>query len=446
MRMAAHSATICCRRAKWLPFRDSRQWAVAVLAVLGAAFGGASLGYAQTCEDRNPAHAAALIDKIRFSCEQDNIPYAADVYGLTAVADQEAIPALRRLADLPTNEGPGLRCIAWVMQARMALAKLGDEKYRAGLRIEEQSFIGDDRALVGLIEYLIAHAKDPSMIHNFGDYDSDEREGLLFQIDTIRRRRRVPDLPLADFSDMGVAQWKAYLEKHKGQQRTFPAYMEVADPYLRCLARRVDWAYADALLAIAANGGDEALPILRKFTPPWKPEMMGYVVAAPLNPNWSILQGNLQVALAQAGDAGAFQQIVAELNGGTAYESVRKLEYIGGRRAVDALVKALDLSEDDVQRARARQCGLQTYCYPDARMSWKSIWESDSYHAHIPRETCAGVNFHTCVAGVLGSMVENPPVSAGAQGTARNVEAWKEWWARNREKAEFTVKVEPTFE
>jgi hypothetical protein len=43
-------------------------------------------------------------------------------------------------------------------------------------------------------------------------------------------------------------------------------------------------------------------------------------------------------------------------------------------------------------------------------------------------------------------MVENPPVPAGAQATAQNVEAWKEWWAKNREKAEFAVKAEPTFE
>lgn len=444
--MTRNGVLIRCERTSWQLFCDAWRSIVAVLVVLSAAFGGASLACGQTCEDRHPPHAAALIDKIRFSCDRDTIPYTADVYGLTAVADQEAIPALRKLADLPMNEGPGLRCVAWVMQARMALAKLGDENYRAGLRFDEQSFIGDDRALVGLIEYLIAHAKDPRMIHNFGDYNSDEREGLLFEIDTIRRRRLVPDLPFADFSDAGVTQWKAYLEKHKGQRLTFPAYEQVADPYLRCLARRVDWGYGDALLAIAANGRDEALPILRKFTPPWKPEMMGYVVAAPLNPNWSIIQGDLQVALAQAGDAKAFDQIVAELNGGTSYESVRKLEYLGGRRAVDALVKALDLSEDEVQTARARQCGLQTYCYPDARLFWKSIWEADSYHAHLPRETCQGVNFYTCIVGALGSMVKNPPVPAEAQGTAKNVEAWKEWWEKNREKAEFAAKAEPAFE
>ena len=63
---------------------------------------------AQTCEDRNPAHAAALIDQIRLSCERDNEPYSANVYALAAVADKEVIPALRKIAAWPTDKGPGL--------------------------------------------------------------------------------------------------------------------------------------------------------------------------------------------------------------------------------------------------------------------------------------------------------------------------------------------------
>jgi hypothetical protein len=177
---------------------------------LGAPFLAAAAAVAQTCEDRNPAHAAALIDQIRFSCQRDDIPYSADINSLTAVADQEALPALRKIASWPTDKGPGNRCLGWVNMARMALAKMGDESYRATLRMGEASFIADDRALTDLIEFLIAHAKDPSMYHNFGDYGSDARDGLLHEIDIIRRRRLVPDLPLADYSDAGIAQWKSY--------------------------------------------------------------------------------------------------------------------------------------------------------------------------------------------------------------------------------------------
>jgi hypothetical protein len=426
--------------------RGRRPWIFAAGFVLVMSLSGAAAGIAQTCEDRNPPHAAALIDQIRFSCERDDIPYSADVYGLAAVGDKDAVPALRKLAAWPTDKGPGLRCLAWVNMARVALAKMGDENYRGALRLGEASFIGDDRALTDLIEFLIAHAKDPSMYHNFGDYGSDARDGLLVEIDLIRRRRRVPDLPLADYSDAGIAQWKAYLEKSKGRQMTFPAYQEVADPYLRCLARRVDWGFADAILAIAANGGDTALPILRKFTPPWKPEMMGYVGSAPLNPNFTLIQGNLQVALAQLGDQEMFGQIVAELGSGTAYQAVRKLEYLGGKRSVGALIKALDFSEEAVEIARARDCATRTYCYPDARLQWKQIWKLKRDGQEIEREVCLGTDFHTCVVGVLGFMVKDPPLPPGAPATPENIRTWKQWWENNKERAEFQPKPAQSFE
>jgi len=412
---------------------------LAAALILGASLLAAAVAMAQTCEDRNPAHAAAFIDQIRFSCQRDDIPYSADVYSLTAVADQEALPALRKLAAWPTDTGPGLRCLGWVNMARMALAKMGDENYRAALRMGEASFIGDDRALTDLIEFLIAHARDPSMYHNFGDYGSDARDGLLREIDIIRRRRLVPDLPLADYSDAGIAQWKSYLQNRKGRQMTFPAYLEVTDPYLQCLARRVDWGFPDALLAIAANGGDAALPILRKFPVPWKPEMMGYAVSAPFNPDWPMIQGNLQVALAQSGDQAMFAQIVAELSGGTPYQSVRKLEYLGGKRSVDALVNSLDLSEDAVQKARMKECGDRA-CYPDVPVQWRQIWKIQMDGQEVGTEICRAMSFHSCVVGVLGYMVKDPPLPPGSPASPENIQKWKDWWAKNKDRAEFVLK------
>jgi hypothetical protein len=422
-----------------LAWRVHGSWIFAAALILGAPFLAVVAAVAQTCEDRNPGHAAALIDQIRFSCQRDDVPYSADVYSLTAVADQEALPALRKLAAWPTDKGPGLRCLGWVNMARMALAKMGDENYRAALRMGEASFIGDDRALTALIEFLIAHAKDPSMYHNFGDYGSDARDGLLREIDLIRRRRLVPDLPLADYSDTGIAQWKSYLQNHKGRQMTFPAYPEVTDPYLRCLARRVDWGFPDAILAIAANGGDQALPILRKFPRPWKPEMMGYAVSAPFNPDWPTIQGNVQVALAQSGDEAVFGQIVAELSGGTPYQSVRKLQYLGGKRSVDALVNSLDLSEDAVQKARMKECADRA-CYPDVPVQWRQIWKLQMDGQEVGIELCRAMSFHSCVVGVLGYMVKDPPLPPGAPATPENIQKWKDWWPKNKDHAEFNVK------
>jgi hypothetical protein len=416
--------------------------------VLSVALFGAATAIAQTCENRNPAHAAALIDQIRFSCERYDIPYSSDIYGLAAVADKEAIPALRKLAALPTNKGPGASCWFWVKSARIALAKTGDEKFRAALSRDEASFIADDRALTELIEFLIVHAKDPEMYVDFGDYGVDYRATILHEIDSIRGKRLVPDLPLADFSDAGIAQWKAYLQKYKDQQITFPAYPNVADPYLQCLARRVDWGFPDAVLAIAAHGGDAALSILRQLQRPLKSEMMGYAERSPLNPDLDTLMmnGDMQVALAQLGDEEMFQQIVLGLRDGNAYQSVRKLEYLGGKRSVEALVNALDISEDAVQKAWMKDCGDRTNCYPNVSVAWRQIWNSKPDGEEIETEICRTMAFHSCVVGVLGYMVKSPPLPPGAAATPENIRRWKEWWVANQDRAEFVVKPQPKFE
>jgi HEAT repeat protein len=428
--------------------RGGHAWRLIAVFMLGGLLFSLSEAIAQTCEDDNPWQAAALIDQIRTSCERNNIPYTVDIYGLASVADKEALPALRKLAAWPTDKGPGAECQGWVMAARAALAKLGDEDYRTGLDLASLSFVGDDRALLALIEFLITHDKDPAMLQDFGDYQVDQRDGILQDIDTIRRRRRAPDLPVADYSDVGITRWQAYLEKHKGQQLTFPAYPNVDDPYLRCLARRVDWGYPDAILAIAATGSDAARRTLLQFPRLEKPEAMGFAASSPFTMHWADIQGNLQVALAQLGDDEMFNQIVAELSGATASESVRKLEFIGGKRAVDALVKALDVPEEVVQKARAQGCGNNglAYCHARWRDFYKPIWGTIAYDAQIDRESCFGETFHGCLLYALGKMVKDPPVAPGADATPQNIGKWKEWWAKNRERAGLVVRPAQRFE
>jgi len=214
---------------------------IIVVAVCISSAGVASV-LAQTCEDRNPPHAVALLLRLQSYCENYDVPYSFDLYGLAAVAGDEAIPTLRKIALWPTDTPTGIYCQRWVSSARIALAKLGDEKYRDALDdwrqdpkhpyppVGDLTIVGDDRALRTLIEYLVAHANDPAMINDFGDYSSDAREGLLRDIDSIRSRRRAPGLPNANYSPEGVAQWKGYLASHKDVQLTFPVYPNVADP------------------------------------------------------------------------------------------------------------------------------------------------------------------------------------------------------------------------
>jgi hypothetical protein len=170
------------RRCAWLQ--------IAILAVAISAVCAAP-ALAQTCEDRNPPHAVALLQRLQSYCENYDVPYSFDLYGLAAVAGDEAIPALRKIAIWPTDTPTGIYCQRWVSAARVALAKLGDKKSREALDqwlqdpkrqyppIGELAIVRDDGALRTLIEYLVAHANDPAMYRDFGDYGSDTRDWLL---------------------------------------------------------------------------------------------------------------------------------------------------------------------------------------------------------------------------------------------------------------------------
>jgi hypothetical protein len=413
---------------------------------------------AQTCEDRNRPHAVALLLRLQSYCENYDVPYSFDLYGLAAVAGDEAIPTLRKIAEWPTDTGTGYYCQRWVSSARIALAKLGDKKYRDALDdamkdpqnryppLGELAIVGDDGALRTLIEHLVAHAADPAMYHDFGDYGSDTREGLLQEIDTIRRRRRVPDLPGADYSPAGIAQWKDYLAWHKDVQLTFPVYPNVSDPYLKCLARKVEWGYPDTILAIAAFGGKSALPVLQQFPRPSAGDPMGFAAAYRTifesRGLWSNVQGNTQVALAQLGDREMFDQIVSELSDKHAYEAVRKLELIGGKQAVDALIHSLDMTEEAARKLQ----NLET-----PQRSYLPIWRASSIgvQGEIEQETCTPFSSHPyqeCVMEVLPLMVKDPPVPPNAKMNKENIQIWKDWWAKNKDQAVFVQKPAHTFE
>ncbi len=436
-----------------------RAWFQIIVAAVAISSVGAATVFAQTCEDQNPPHAVALLLRLQSYCENYDVPYSFDLYGLAAVAGDEAIPALRKVATWPTDTPTGIYCQRWVSAARVALAKLGDEKYRDALDdwlqdpkhpyppLGDLTIVGDDRALRTLIEYLVAHADDPAMITDFGDYFSDTREGLLHDIDSIRSRRRVPGLPNANYSPEGVAQWKNYLTSHKGVHLTFPVYPNVSDPYLKCLARKVDWGYPDAILAIGAFGGNAAQSILREFPSPSAGDPMGfgavgYGTIFDRPGLWAAVQGNTQVALAQLGDREMFEQIVSELGGKYAYEAVRKLEFIGGKQAVNTLIQSLDMTEEVARKSQNLETPQRAYLPIWRASAWAVLGE-------IEQETCTPFSSHPyqeCVMGVLPLMVKNAPLPANAKMNQENIQIWKDWWTKNKDQAVFVQKPEPTFE
>jgi len=157
---------------------------------------------------------------------------------------------------------------------------------------------------------------------------------------------------------------------------------------------------------------------------------------------WTAVQGNTQVGLAQLGDREMFDQIVSELSGKYAYEAVRKLEFIGGKQAVEALIHSLDKTEEMARKLQ----NLET-----PQRAYQPIWRASAIgvQGEIEQETCTPLSSHPyqeCVMGVLALMVKDPPLPANAKLSKENIQIWKDWWTENRVQAVFVQRPEHTFE
>jgi len=121
--------------------------------------------------------------------------------------------------------------------------------------MQDTAFIGDDRALTELIEFLIAHAKDRRCISGLETTRRHAGLNPRRHRTPFGRRRIVPDLPVADYSDAGIAQWKAYMEETQRPPNDVSGLRRNDRPGIfQCLARRVDWGHPDAILANRGEG------------------------------------------------------------------------------------------------------------------------------------------------------------------------------------------------
>jgi hypothetical protein len=440
---------------------------IGVLVALGCI---PALVSAQNCTASNPQLAVAILQNVLAACSShDDFQAMESKYGYdvilvqASVAGNLAVPVLRQFASLPKNN----ECTSsnFGAAARTALAKLGDEtayakvkkqwaQHRAGPSPARIDFIGDDWALQTLVEFLIQHANDPRMVvqHGPADGPEDYRSGILAQIRGIARRHAIPDLPDADYSPSGISQWKAWLGKYKGQHLSTPVFESVSDPYLQCLARRVEWGHPDAVLDIATFGGPAAEAILKQFPAPRSGEVMG---ARELyrdvlrdenedesrpNPD-SEIQGNLQAALLRFGDQKTAGQVATELNsfafkpGNCPLEAIRKLRFAGGKTAVEVLIDGLGSSNRMSQDAQ-KNFDACVVTVAAANQPWKQPKAA-------AEKACAG-SFSwaerrtSLILSALAEMVKDPPLPANAPPTAENSQKWKDW-LKNRDKAVFVI-------
>jgi hypothetical protein len=440
---------------------------IAILVALGCVAAPVS---AQNCTASNPQLAVAVLQRVLASCSShDDFQAMEYKYGFdvilvqTSVAGSLALPVLRQFASLHKDN----ECTSSTFDAaaRTALAKLGDDTAHATIKkqwTQQQAgpypanigFIGDDWALQALVEFLIQHANDPRMKIQFGPTDGpyDGRNGIIAQIRGIARRHVVPDLPDADYSPSDIVQWKAWLEKYKGRRLSTPVFESVSDPYLQCLARRVEWGHPDAILDIATFGGPSAEAILKQFPAPKSGEVMG---ARDLFPDVlrneqdgrpdtdSEIQGNLQAALLRFGDQGTAFQVASELNSfAISYgyyfplEAIRKLRFAGGKTAVGVLIDGLGSSNRMSQDAQ-KNFDACVVTVTAANQAWKQPKEA-------AEKACAG-SFSwaerrtSLILSALAEMVKDPPLPADAPPTAETSQKWKDWWVKNRDQVVFVI-------
>lgn len=329
-------------------------------------------------------------------------PDSTIIYRASAVGGKAMIPALRRIAKPGMDPGtvPG--------EAQVALAKLGDSaafdeiahelEWREGNGYAAQKLgqVGSLEAVRVLLKYFFAHAADPDRFQSDGDYGSDSMRGVVEALASFVRNP-----PSLGGSVSGNANdWAAWWDHNKGNPLAFSFSGSLRNPFLQCLARKVDWGFPDAILDLGTAGNPEAIPALKTLT-----QLGDQRVRAS---GIETIRGRAQAALAKLGVGEEFQTIVRELESPGSLDAVLKMQYIGGRRAAEAMLESLKGAKflDD---------------YPD--------WKYDGKNA-------PGILFDhdEAIENALIKMVVSPPDTTGEQ---RNKGKWLAWRAQNKNTAQF---------
>lgn len=356
---------------------------------------GRGVVYPQTCpkEPANMSRIAEILDSAKDS---------AVIYRAAAISEQAAVIRLRGVAQ------PNMRGDTVPGAAQVALAKLGDSAAIQDLQkelnasknnrgaIEKLLRVRTDSALAILIEYFIAHEHDRSRVVDHGDYAYDPLALLLAELPRI-----VPDppeIPADATFDQQIKGWEEWWTSHKNHPVIIHPAKEFSSVYLQCLGRKIDWGFPDAVLEISLYDSNLSAPAFRKLL---GPRMR---TVAKLH----TLDGNLQTALARAGDENELHRIENELQVSTK-DAIEKLQFIGGRRAVEALIHSLDSSDEEVLLRKF-------YAPKDA--------------SHLALEHQRSLMY------VLSKLVKDPPLSPTAPGQ-HGAATWTAWWAREKDRAVF---------
>jgi hypothetical protein len=334
------------------------------------------------------------------------------IYRLAAIGGKALIPALRLISE------PGMSEYDLPGAAQTTLARLGDQdaleqlekelngtKY-GGWAADKLLRVGNDKAIAILMSFLVAHLTDDSLNVNMGDYSSDVRYRIIGVL--APSLQNPPSEPNGNIT-VTLEKWAAWWEQNKGKPLTLAISGDLQDPYLQCLARKFEWGFPEAILDLGAAGDSQAIPALRKLT------QIGDKRLRLSGTN--TVRGRAQTALAKLGDPDEFRAIVDELESPGCFDAVVKMQYIGGRKAVEALIESLKganfLSE-----------------YPD--------YKNDGLNA--PR---LKLGHDQAITNTLAKMVVSPAAITAKPGSKK---LWLNWWAKNGETAQLIKQTYVTFE
>jgi len=316
-----------------------------------------------------------------------------------AIAGPALLPVLHRLSK------PGMSLATVAGAAQVSLAKLGDENAVAELidelnggrafnppstAIGKLLFVGNSKAITVLLNYLAAH---PTPVWEGWQVDNpyDIRRGVIIGLADI-----LEEAPIRKNGKYQgtIEEWVSWWKRGQLKPNPLSISDDFQEPYLQCLCRKIEWGFPMAIIDLGATGDARAVPIIQKLGNMGYP-FEGY--AGSRAPYIWLRHDYVETALAAWGDAEAFAIVEHELQTDAFQTAILKLQVIGGKKALAALMDA--------------------NVNPDYGMFNQALFKS------------------------LSEMVRNPPLRENADPTAENRRAWGEWWAKNKDTAKF---VEPS--
>jgi hypothetical protein len=312
-----------------------------------------------------------------------------------AIAGPSVISVLRRISKpgMPLDTVPGA--------AQVSLAKLDDEKAMAELNeelngkstffrdtrvaIPKLLFVDNGKSLAILLKFLNVHP-DPILVGSELDNPHDLRSLLIAELADM--------VEYADDQAYGrpprsIVDWDNSWKHGKATPIPLSLSIDVQNSYLECLCRKIEWGFPMAMIDLAATGDPRVVPILLKLATIGYPNE-GYAgLRAPYA--WWVRHDYVETSLAKWGDAEKFAILEHALQ--IDQTSILKLQVIGGRKAMTAL--------------------LESNTNPNYGMHNQALFKS------------------------LSEMVQDPPLPSNADPTVENLHKWRDWWAKNKDTARF---------